>query len=387
MDFRLPDEIEAFRQSVELFASRVLAEGALKRAHDADFPRDVARAMAAHGLLGLTIPEEKGGQGASLLAAITAIQAVAKYCPRSADVIQAGNFGPIRTFAEYATAEQRNRYLPSLLAGESVIGLGMSEPEAGSAVTELTTRAAPRDDGYVINGTKVFGTHSADASVFLVYVRFGPGTSGIGSVLIDRGTPGFTVGRPSTFMNGEHWCQLYFEDCYIPAGQVLLGKGGFKQQMSGFNVERLGNAARSIAVGRHAFDAAVEHVKAREQFGRPLAEFQGLQWMFAEQAVQLESAQLLLYRAAAEADEALPSAYSTAVAKYAANQAGYGAANLAVQAMGGTGFSQESLVEYCFRRTRGWMIAGGSTEILKNRIAESLFGRRFSQRPVAAQDA
>lgn len=382
MDFRLPDEIEAFRESVESFASRTLAAGALERAHEAGFPWEVARAMAGQGLLGLTIAEDKGGQGASLLAAVTAIQAVARYCPRSADVIQAGNFGPIRTFAEYATREQRDRYLPGLLAGESVIGLGMTEPEAGSAVTDLKTTATPKGDGYVINGAKVFGTHSTDASVFLVYARFGPGTGtgGIGSVLIDRDTPGFTIGSPSAFMNGEHWSQLYFEDCYLPAGQVLLGEGGFKKQISGFNVERLGNAARSIAVGRYAFDTAVEHASTREQFGRPLAEFQGLQWMFAEQAVALESAQLLLHRAALEADQALPSAYSTAVAKYAANQAGYGAAHLAVQAMGGTGFSQESLVEYCFRRTRGWMIAGGSTEILKNRIAESVFGRRFSQR-------
>lgn len=381
MDFRLPEEIEAFRESVETFASRTLAEGALGRAHEAGFPWDVARAMAKQGLLGLTIPEKNGGQGASLLAAITAIQAVAKHCPRSADVIQAGNFGPIRTFAEYATPYQREKYLPGLLGGETAIALGMTEPEAGSAVTDLKTTATPSGDGYVINGTKVFGTHSAEASVFLVYVRFGPGVGGIGSVLIDKGTPGFAVGAPSEFMNGEHWAQLYFEDCFIPAEQVLLGAGGFKQQISGFNVERLGNASRSIAVGRYAFDTAVEHLKTREQFGRPLAEFQGLQWMLAEQAVALESAQLLLLRAVAEADEGLPSAYSTAVAKYVANQAGYGAANVAVQAMGGTGFSQESLVEYCFRRARGWMIAGGSTEILKNRIAETVFDRRFSQRP------
>ena len=125
----------------------------------------------------------------------------------------------------------------------------MSEPEAGSAVTDLATTATPRGDGYVVNGTKVFSTHSAEAGVFLVYVRFGPGVGGIGSVLVDRDTDGLTVGAPSEFMNGEHWCQLYFEDCYVPAEQVLLGPGGFKRQISGFNVERLGNASRSIAVG------------------------------------------------------------------------------------------------------------------------------------------
>jgi alkylation response protein AidB-like acyl-CoA dehydrogenase len=295
--------------------------------------------------------------------------------------VQAGNFGPIRTFAEYASDQQRERYLPGLLAGETVIGLGMTEPEAGSAVTDLATTASPAEGGFVINGTKVFSTHSAEASVFLEYVRFGPGVGGIGSVLVERGTKGLQVGAPSEFMNGEHWCQLYFDDCFVPESQVLLGEGGFKKQISGFNVERLGNSARSIALGRYAFDEAITHVNQRHQFGRPLAEFQGLQWMFAEAAVKLEGAQLLLQRAAVTVDaNGIPSAFDTAVAKFAANDAGYTAANVAVQAMGATGFSKESLVEYCFRRTRGWMIAGGSTEILKNRIAESVFKRRFDQR-------
>jgi alkylation response protein AidB-like acyl-CoA dehydrogenase len=384
MDFRLPEEIDDLRTSVEAFAQARLAPAALERAHSTDYPWDVARMMADQGLLGLTIPESKGGQGASLLAAVTAIQAVARHCPRSADVVQAGNFGPIRTFAEYATAEQRDRYLSRLLAGELIMSLGMTEPEAGSAVTDLRTSATAKGYGYVINGTKIFSTHSVEADLFLVYVRFGPGVGGIGSVLVERNTEGFQVGQPSSFLNGEQWSQLYFDDCYVPAEQVLLGEGGFKKQIGGFNVERIGNASRSIAVGRHAFDTAVEHVNQREQFGRPLAEFQGLQWMFAEAVVKLESAQLLLWQAALEGDAGLPSARSTAVAKLAANEAGFQAANVAVQAMGGMGFSHESLVEYCFRRTRGWMIAGGSTEMLKNRIAESVFDRRFSQRAAKA---
>ncbi|MCK6066137.1 MULTISPECIES: acyl-CoA dehydrogenase family protein [Microbacterium] len=380
MNFDLPDDVKELRTHVESFAAKMLAPGALERAHSPEYPWDVSRMMAEQGLLGLTVAEDKGGQGASLLEAIIAIQAIAKHDPRSADVIQAGNFGAIRTLAEYASDEQRDRYLAPLLAGEAIVSLGMTEPGAGSAVTDLATTAVADGGDFLVNGTKIFGTHSAEANFYLVYVRFGPGVGGIGSVIIDRDAPGLTVGNPSRFMNGEEWSQIYFEDVRIPASQVLLGEGGFKKQISGFNVERLGNAARSIAVGKHAFDFAVEHVLTREQFGRPLAEFQGLQWMFAEQAVRLESAQLLLMRAAVEADAGMPSAQATAIAKYAANEAGFGAANLAVQALGGTGFSDEALVEYCFRRTRGWMIAGGSTEVLKNRIAEGVFGRRFSQR-------
>jgi len=337
--------------------------------------------MADMGLLGITVAEDDGGLGGSLLDAIIAIQEIALVCPRSADVVQAGNFGALRTFAQYATAEQKSRFLPDLLAGRAVMSVAMTEPDAGSAVTELKTRAVPDGDGFRVTGSKIFTTHSAEANLFLVYVRFGPGTGGIGSVLIERGTEGFQIGTPSRFMNGETWSQLYFDNCYVGPENILLAEGGFKKQITGFNVERLGNAARALAVGRCAFNIAREHALTRKQFGRPLCEFQGLQWKFAEVAVRLEAAQLLLYRAAVNAGLGLPDGYDTAVAKLACNQAGFDAANEAVQILGGLGFSEECLAEYCLRRTRGWMIAGGSVEILKNRIAEAIFERRFDQRP------
>jgi alkylation response protein AidB-like acyl-CoA dehydrogenase len=160
-----------------------------------------------------------------------------------------------------------------------------------------------------------------------------------------------------------------------------LGPGSFKKQISGFNVERIGNASRSLALGRHAYEVARTHVMKRPQFGRPLCEFQGLQWKFADMVVKMESAQLLLYRAARDGDEnGLPSAFNTAVAKLACNEAGFEVANEAMQTMGAYGYSTESLVEYCVKRTRGWQIAGGSLEMLKNRIAEHVFDRRFNQR-------
>ncbi|WP_458097777.1 acyl-CoA dehydrogenase family protein [Roseomonas sp. WA12] len=381
MDFNLTEDQRIFADSVRRFAEEHLAAGALQRAHTPGFPYDVAQLMAGQGLLGITIPEKDGGQGGTLMDAVLAIEAVASVCPRSADVVQAGNFGPIRTFAEYATPEQKAKWLPDLLTGRNAISLGMSEPEAGSAATELRTTARLDGDHYVVNGSKVFGTHSAEASLYLIYLRFGPGLEGIGSVLIERGTPGFTVGQPSRFLNGEEWSTLYFEDCRVPAENLLLGPGGFKKQISAFNAERIGNTARSLAVGRFAFERAKEHAETRRQFGRTLSEFQGIQWKFAEMALKLEGAQLLLYRAAVNADRGLPSPYETTLAKLACNQAGFDAANEAMQIMGGTGFSEESLVEYCMRRCRGWMIAGGSIEMMKNRLAEEVFGRRFSQRP------
>lgn len=380
MDFDLKEEQRAFADSVRRFARAELAKGAIERAHSHAYPWDIAAKLSEMGLIGITISEADGGQGGTLMDAVIAIQELALVCPKSADVVQAGNFGAIRTFAGYGTPEQKARFLPPLLAGTKLMALGMTEPDAGSAVTDLRTSARLEGNEYVVNGTKIFSTHSPHADVFLIYVRFGPGVGNIGSVLVERDSPGFAVGAPSAFMSGEQWCQLYFEDCRIPVENLLLGPGGFKKQISGFNIERIGNASRALALGRYAYNEAREHALIRQQFGRKLCEFQGLQWKFADMAVKLEAAQLLLYRAAVNGDKGMLSAYDTSVAKLHANTTGFEVANEAMQVMGGMGYSQESLVEYCVRRTRGWMIAGGSIEILKNRIAEEIFGQRFDQR-------
>ena len=380
MDFQLTAEQAQFRDSVLAFSRKHLADGARERAHSPEYPWDVARLMAKQGLLGITIPEADGGQGGTLMDAVVAIESVASVCPRSADVVQAGNFGPIRVLAEYGSAQQKSKFLKRLLGGEAVISVGMTEPDAGSAVTDLKTSATPDGDGWLVNGSKIFTTHSAYAEVILTYVRFGPGVGGIGSVLVETKAQGVRRGKPSKFMSGEEWTELHFDNVRVPGEMVVLREGGFKKQMAGFNVERIGNASRSLALGRYAFERARAWALERKQFGRLLAEFQGIQWKFADMKMQLDAAQLLLYRAAVNADRGIPSADETAIAKAYCNKAGFEVANEALQVMGAMGYSQEELVEYCARRCRGWMIAGGSIEILKNRIAEGIFGRSFSQR-------
>jgi len=370
-----------FRDSVRGFAEKHLAAGALARAHQEEHPWDVSKLIAEQGLMGIAMKEEDGGQGGTLMDAILAIETVAQVCPRSADVIQAGNFGPVRVLAEYGTRDQKDRYLKKILAGESVITVGMTEPEAGSAVTDLTTSAKPDGSGYRINGVKVFQTHASYAEVMLTYVRFSPGVGGIGSVLIPRDADGFKQGAPSKFLNGEDWVQTYLDNVYVGPENVMLKEGGFKKQIAGFNVERIGNTARSLAFGRYAYEQARQWAMQRKQFGRPLCDFQGLQWKFADMKIKLDAGQLLIYRAVANAVDGIPTAEDTAIAKAFCNQAGFDICNEAMQVMGGMGYTQETLVEYCFRKCRGWMIAGGSIEILKNRIAESIFERSFSQRP------
>ena len=381
MDFNLTEEQIAFQNSVRSLADKYLKEGNLKRAHDPLFPKDIAKLFSKNGLMGITLPEKDGGQGGKLMDAVLAIEQVALICPRSADVIQAGSFGPIRTFAEYASNYQKEKYLKKLLNGDMVIGLGMTEPNAGSAVTDLTTKASQDGKGFRVSGSKVFTSNSPDADIFLIYVRYHEGINGIGSVIMDTSMPGFSKGKSSKYTNGEEWCALYFDNVYIPEENVLLGPGGFKKQISGFNAERIGNSARSLALGEFAFNVAKEYAVTREQFGKKICEFQGIQWKFSDMKIQIEAGRLLLYRAAINADRGFPSSKETSIAKAFCNKAGFEISNEAMQVMGGTGYSQESLVEYCFRKSRGWQIAGGSTEMMKNRIAEDIFERRFSQRP------
>jgi alkylation response protein AidB-like acyl-CoA dehydrogenase len=383
MDFTYSEDQRLFRDSVRGFAERHLPDGALARAHAGTFPWDVAQLMAENGLLGITIPESDGGQGGTLMDAVIATEQIASQCPRSADVLQFGSFGPIRVLAEYGTDEQKQRILTRLLAGKALIAVAMTEPDAGSAVTDLRTTATPDGDGFRINGSKVFTSHGPEADYFLAYVRFGPGVGGIGSVLIERDAEGFSHGEPTGFLSGDAWMPLFFDNLYVGPENVLLGEGGFKKQIAGFNVERIGNASRSLALGQFAFDVAREHAQTRQQFDRPLSEFQGLQWKFADMKMQLDAARLLLYRAATNADGGFPDAGETAIAKAYCNRAGFDATSEAMQILGGAGYSKDSLIEYCFRRTRGWMIAGGSVEILKNRIAETIFERRFPQRPTS----
>jgi alkylation response protein AidB-like acyl-CoA dehydrogenase len=383
MDFRFTEQQEMFRDSVLAFARKELADGALERAHSAQFPHEVAKKMAEAGLLGITIPEKDGGSGGTLMDAVIAIETIATVCPRSADVIQEGNFGAIRVLAHFANDDQKKRYLAPILKGDEVIAVAMTEPEAGSATTDLVTSATPDGDGYRINGRKVFPNPHADQ--YLVYVRYGPGVGGIGSVMLRRTAPGFSTGKPAKFMSGNDWATLYFDNVYVPPEDVLLGPGGFKKQIAGFNAERIGNASRSLAYGRYCYTLAREYAMTRKQFGRPLCEFQGLQWQFAELKMRLDAAQLLLYRAALSGGESgIPTQMDTAIAKHTCNQVGFDACNFAMQVMGGMGYSDESLIEYMFRKTRGWMIAGGSLEILKQRIAEGVFERSFDQRPPKA---
>ncbi len=377
MDFDLSAEQKLLIDSVTAFGERHFFEGAYADEEPDGYPHRFLKLLASQGLTGICLPESHGGQGGSLFDAVLAIEAMAQVSPRAADMIQATNFGAIQQIAAYGSDSMRAKFLPAILAGDKIVSVGMSEPNAGSATTEIATTATRTHNGVRIRGGKTFNTNGAHADVWGVWVRFGPGTRNIGCVLMERGTPGLEVNATSKFMSGEPYAILSFDDCLIPEENVLLDRDGFKKLFTVFNIERLGNAARSLAHGEKALSMSIEYLKSRRQFGEPLANFQGLRWKIADMKVRLESAKMLLYRAAVDADknDGIPNPEYCSLAKLACNEAGFFAANEALQLFGGYGYAAEGPIQYIFRRTRGWMIAGGTVEIQRNQIAAHLLGK------------
>lgn len=346
---------------------------------DSYFPAGYLAGFANQGLSGITIGEQEGGQGSGLLDAILAIEAAATISLAAGDALHVLNFGAVQQLARLGSEELKQSYLGPCLAGELLVAIAMSEPSAGSAVTELKTSAKLDGDRLQLSGHKIFTTNAEQADLFVVWAHIGDGRNP-GCVLVERDTPGFEIDCSSHWVTGEPYGLLYFDGCELPAVNVLLGSEGFASMLPIFNIERLGNAARSLGVGQAAFDHAVAYVREREQFGRRLVEFQGLQWRFAEMKERLESARLLLHRAAATTENGIPSTLDTSLAKLACNKTGFDVANGAMQMLGGYGYDDESELAPLWTRARGWQIAGGSIEQMLNRVASEIFDENFSQR-------
>jgi len=376
MDFQLSDYHRALVQAAKDLAKGEFASRAFTWDKSGEFPFEYLKTLARYGFTGITLPEQWGGQGGKLFDAVLCIEAISQICPNAADCVQATNFGAINQLARLGSDSLREKHLKPLLRGEGLIAVAMSESDAGSVVTELRTAAHYDGDEVVLNGQKLYNSHGPYASHWVVWARFGPATKDIGAILIERGAPGMTI-HGHRYMSGEEYAMLFFDDCRVPRENVLADSDAFKRLITNFNVERLGNAARSLGLGQLAFDMAVDHSRQRKQFNKRLCDFQGLQWKFADMKLKLESARLLLYRAAVNADAGAPSAMDTSLAKLACNEAGFWVANEAMQIMGALGFSIESPVHYLFLRTRGWQIAGGTLEQMRNRIASEVFGERL----------
>lgn len=335
------------------------------------------------------MPEEYGGSGGTILQGAIFLEELARCCFNTTLVGQLYLNGPSRAISILGTEDQKQRFLPKSVTGEYFLGIGISEPHAGSAVTDLATTATPDGDDYIINGTKCFCTGGHISTHIFVFARSpgSEGSRGIGAFMVEKGTPGFEVGKPDRKMGGRGLgeAQIFFDNCRVPKENMIVActpdsSAGFKQLMHSFGPERVGNAAMCLGLAQGAFDTAVEYTKERHQFGRPIMEFQGIQWRIADMWTEIHGARLMIYRAATHLHGGFPDALDAAVAKLHANEMAQRVCNQALQLHGHYGFVRDYPLERMVRDARGFSLGGGTTEILRNTIAAMKYGRTFDQR-------
>jgi alkylation response protein AidB-like acyl-CoA dehydrogenase len=387
--FQLDPDLEAFRQEARKTAERAFRDKAAHWDEKEEFPEENRALLAKLGYLGMVIPEAYGGSGAPVIQGTIMLEEIARVCFNTALVAQIAINGPSRALAILASEEQKQRWLPGCASGKYSFAIGISEPGAGSGMTDMITSATPDGDDIVLNGQKAYCTGGHLASHIFVFARWGKteGPRGIGALVVERGTKGFEVGHPDRKMGGRGMpeVQLYFDHCRVPRENVVLAGDpdstrSFKRLMSSFGPERVGNAAMCLGVAQAAYEAAKAYSQEREQFGRPICEFQGLQWKVADMAVQLHAARLMIYRAATKLVDGFPDPLEAAMAKLYANEMVQRVTNEALQIHGHAGFTRDLPLERMVRDSRGFALGGGTTEILRNTIASMVYGRAFDQR-------
>lgn len=385
MDFSLSDEQVALRETVRRFAQAELVPLAAELERDnRPVPRDMVRRYAEMGLLGINTPEALGGLGLTNLDALIVLEELAKVSSAVAFPVFEACVGPVRAIQHFAPDALKQRIVPQVCAGEMIVAVSMSEPAAGTALTDLTTRGVIADGKVTINGTKRWCSGGGHADAYLVYCRLSddPGPKAIGAVLVEKGTPGFGFGPNEQLMGfrGVPSADLTFDDVEVPLDNIVVPAGGFKKLMETFDLERCGNATMALGQASGALEDVTDYVQERKQFGKPIVEFQAVQLKLAEMHMKVDAARLLIWRAAANAEDGLPSILDSSTAKCFANSIAREVAGDAVQLMGAYGYSKEFPMERRLRDSWGWGIAGGAIDIQKVNIAAAMLGRRFDQR-------
>lgn len=385
MDFSLSEEQLALQTTVRNFANKELQTEALEvEKKDRPPGRETVARYAENGLLGVNLPAQYGGGAMSHFEAVLVLEEVAKISIAMAFPVFESAFGPTLAIAHFGSDELKSAVLPKVCSGEMQIAVSMSEPDAGTALTDLKTTAIEQGESVVINGSKRWCSGAGHADAYLVYCRMSdaPGARGIGAVLVEKDCEGLSFGKPEQHMGfrGVPSADMYFDKVTVPAQNILVRAGGFRQLMEAFDLERCGNTTMSLACAQSAFDYVLDYVQNRKQFGKELVEFQAVQLALAEMKMKIESARLLLYRAVVNAEKGLPSLGESSIAKCYANEITREVTGKALQLMGGYGYSASYPLEQKMRDAWGWGIAGGSIDVQKTNIASALVGRRFNQR-------
>ncbi|HEX74965.1 MAG TPA: acyl-CoA dehydrogenase [Dehalococcoidia bacterium] len=385
MEFQLNEEQVMLKRMVHEVAEKEFRPKVTEWETKAEFmPREYFKKLSSLGLLGLSVPVEYGGQGRTAFEVILAIEELARVSILCALPVFESGVGPVRVIEQFGTEDQKRKYIPPVCQGESWCAVGMTEPEAGSALTDLSTRAVLNGNYYVVNGTKCFITGGGEADIYVTYVRLSEqkGAKGIGGLIIEKGAAGFSFGKQEQFMGwrGVPSCDLIFEDCRVPKENLVVREGDFRRLMTAFDLERCGNATMCLGIAQGALEQAIDYSQQRKQWGKDICEFQAVQFMLADALIKVEAARLLIYRATVNAATGLPSPLEANLAKCFANQMVRDVTALVLQIHGGYGYSKDYPVERMLRDGWGWGIAGGSIEIQKTTIASQLLNRRFDQR-------
>lgn len=385
MDFNLSEEQIALRDTARSFAQKILAPIAMElESQNRPLSHDILQLMAGMGFLGINIPTDLGGLGLCNLDALIVLEELAKISSAVAFPVFEANVGPVHAIRHFAPDALKQRIVPAVCRGEMIVAVSMSEPDAGTALTDLKTRGSFDGDHVVLNGTKRWCSGGGHSDAYLVYTRLSDalGAKGIGAVLVEKGAEGLSFGEPETLMGfrGIPSSDIYLDNVRVPTGNIVVPAGGFAKLMEAFDLERCGNATMALAQASGALEDVLAYVQERQQFGKPLVDFQAVQMKLAEMQIEIEAARLLIYRAAVNADNGLPSILDSSTAKCFANQIARNVTGNALQLMGGYGYATQYPMERRMRDAWGWGIAGGAIDIQKVNIASAMVGRRFDQR-------
>jgi alkylation response protein AidB-like acyl-CoA dehydrogenase len=377
--YRLPDEHQMLREAVRSLADDKIAPRAAEIDETGEFPYDVLDALVRAGFHAVHIPEEYGGAGADAIATAIVIEEVARACASSALIPAVNKLGTMPLLLS-ASEELKKQVLPAVAAGDALISYALSEREAGSDAAAMRTRAVLRGDDWVLNGTKSWITNAGVSTYYTVMAVTEPGvgTRGISAFVVHKDDPGFSVGPKERKLGirGSPTCEIYFEDCAIPFDRIIGEPGtGFKTALRTLDHTRLTIGAQALGIAQGAVDAASAYVTQRKQFGQPIGEFQGVQFMLADMAMRTEAARQLIYSAAAKAERGAPDlTWASAAAKVFASDTAMAVTTDAVQLFGGYGYTRDFPVERMMRDAKITQIYEGTNQINRMVMARQLLG-------------
>jgi alkylation response protein AidB-like acyl-CoA dehydrogenase len=388
MNFDLTPAQRALQEKARALAEGEIAARAAEIDRTEQYPWDNVARLRDAGFLGMTIPREYGGQGLSYFDAVLVIEEMAKRCGVTGRIVVETNMGAVGAIMTYGSEAQRHRAAALVLSGDKP-AICITEPGAGSAASEMTTRAERHGSGFVINGRKHWITGGGVSRLHLVFARVFDESGreeGIGGFIAFRDeTPGLRIGtrEPAMGLRGIPETEILFEDMAVPAEALVLPPrglaNGFADLMSAYNGQRIGAATVALGIASGAKDAALAYVQEREQFGRPICEFQGVQWMLADMATQIAAAQALVYKAALRGGRGFPDVTEAAQAKIFASEMAIKVTNDALQLFGAAGYSRNQPLERMVRDARMFTIGGGTAQILRTVVASRLLDRKLPQ--------